>query len=584
MNKNMKKKDLKKQNITSFTLKSLFEGKIRWLIFVFLAVLFRSLWVVFQPVFNAYVFDSIEKGNVILDRIVTLGILFLLWAGISQAFQVIALNLIVNKINLDLNKRYIHEILQKPVQKLAKIGEGKIMTNITNDIGSVSGIVNRIIDLFNIPIRMVMAASILIYSNYKLAIIVLALLPPITILAKKIGDVSRKISQSYLTNTDSQLKIISRILKTINIIKTYAVENLLKNDFIKISFAKYKLEMKKAKYSSFFSGVIELIIASPFMLLFLLGAFLFQREGITVAVLLLFLQLLNYITVPFTNLSNVYVEYQQTKVSIERLKEILDSENISKKQEININNTINSIRFSSTSYKYKDKLILNNFNFNLSSGKYNAVIGENGSGKSTFIKLLLKLYNPLIGNISANEIDYETLDFEEIRNNRRLVYIEDESKALFDNFDQNIILGSVKNESRFREVLEAVSLDTIYNDISQKTADGLSAGQKQRVSIARGLYHVKEGSILIMDEPFSAIDANGLNKMHELFKSWQKRFNLTIIEITHNLGDMDRFDHIYMFEDGKIVLEGNHSSLLKYEKYLNYFNNYRGNNKLLLNS
>jgi ABC-type nitrate/sulfonate/bicarbonate transport system ATPase subunit len=89
--------------------------------------------------------------------------------------------------------------------------------------------------------------------------------------------------------------------------------------------------------------------------------------------------------------------------------------------------------------------------------------------------------------------------------------------ALVGDFDRNIILNEDKNEARFNEVLEAVGLDTIYGEISQKAADELSAGQKQRLSIVRGLYHLREGSVLVMDEPFSAMDANVVKKMHELF-------------------------------------------------------------------
>jgi len=158
-----------------------------------LAVLFRSLWIVLQPVYNSYVFASIEKGTINFSRIVILGILVLIWGSVSVFLQGITLSVIVNKINLDLNNRYIHGIFKKPVQKLSEIGDGVVMTHLTNDIGSVSGIVYRVVDLLNIPIRMVMSVGILLYANYKLAIIVIVLIPPITILGKKIGNISRKI-------------------------------------------------------------------------------------------------------------------------------------------------------------------------------------------------------------------------------------------------------------------------------------------------------------------------------------------------------------------------------------------------------
>ena len=124
------------------------------------------------------------------------------------------------------------------------------------------------------------------------------------------------------------------------------------------------------------------------------------------------------------------------------------------------------------------------------------------------------------------------------------------------------------------EVLKTVGLFDIYGEPKAKSPDELSAGQKQRVSLARGLYHVKPGTLLVMDEPFSALDANGCSQMYANIAIYKKRYDLTILEITHNMTDMNRFDYIYYFEDDKVVLEGSHVALMEESKYRRYVENY----------
>jgi ABC-type bacteriocin/lantibiotic exporter with double-glycine peptidase domain len=215
------------------------------------------------------------------------------------------------------------------------------------------------------------------------------------------------------------MKVLSRVLKIINVVKTYAAENIVKNDFVKICFEKYKLEMKKTKITSLHDVFIDIILDIPVVLLFILGAFLFQVEGISVATLMLFLMLLNNITVPFTSFGSIYIQYKQTKVSVDRLKTILDNDR-EEETGTSLNSPIESLRFEDTGFKYNEKTVFHAFNLLLSTGKYYATIGENDSGKYTFIKLLLNLYSPESGSLSANGIDYKNLDFKESRKDKRL--------------------------------------------------------------------------------------------------------------------------------------------------------------------
>jgi ATP-binding cassette subfamily B protein len=536
-----------------------------------------SVWGIVWASYSKYVFDSIGNADVSVIKVIAIGIITLITGGVSLALRNLVIDLFVKRISVELNYLFIDSLLGHPAQKVAELGEGKILTNFTNDINSVSDMIRNGIQLIRIPLDMLLASAYLIYTNPVLGIIIIALLPPVTLIGRKIGNSLETINRKYLTKNDSQLKIINRIIKAINVIKTYASEKPIKHEFNQITADKYELEKKQVKYNALFSGVIDICMGAPYTVVYILGAVLFQSQHITVGTLTLFFQLLNNITTPFTRFNMILLQYKQTKVSFDRLNDILtvaggDSD-LPEHMRINPG-VIQSIHFDQVRFKYQERFIIDNLNLRLNSGRYYAIIGENGSGKSTFMKLLMNLYTPDSGTLKANEINYGSLSFNDIWMHNKIVYIEDDPCALFDDFDKNIILGSEKNVERFDEVLRAVGLYDQYAEMSAKSVEELSAGQKQRISLARGLYHLKDETILVMDEPYSALDANVISKIREVFAAYKEKYHLTIFEITHNLSDMYRFDHIYYFENGKVKFEGNHVALMELEQYHCYIQNY----------
>jgi ABC-type multidrug transport system fused ATPase/permease subunit len=405
---------------------------------------------------------------------------------------------------------------------------------------------------------------------------VLILLPPVTLIGKKVGQMVESINKKYLVKNDSQLSMISRILMTSTVIKAFFAGKMMEKDFKQISSDKYTLDKKQVEYSAVFAGLLDISMGIPFFILYIFSALLFEYRDITPGTLSLFLMLLNKITVPFVRLNGILVEYKKCKASIDRLSDILDVEGV-EIQEANKKtiDRIESLAFKDVQFKYQDKAVLNELNFTMTPGKHYGIIGENGCGKTTFIKLLLNLYDYNSGEILINNVKVKDLAFSAIRSKRQMVYIEDKPCVLFDDFDKNILLGEEKDELRFKEILEFAGLYDHYDEYRGKSADELSAGQKQRVSIARAFYHLKAGSLLVMDEPFSALDANAVSHIHESLKLYKERLKLTIFEITHNLNGMERFDHICYFEDGKIIMEGTHQDLLNHEKYFNYIQKYK---------
>jgi ABC-type bacteriocin/lantibiotic exporter with double-glycine peptidase domain len=583
-----------------FLFKSILKANLGWFFLIGTVMLYRGISSLFMPAYSKYVFDAITGKDVSIERIVGIGIIVLLGTAIGVLVQNLVIDLFTKKVLFELNNRFIKSLLTHRVQKIVEIGDGKILNNFSQDINAVSGMIRSAVELIRIPVEMIIAAVYLFYTNTFLALIVILLLPPVTLTGKLIGNSLDVINKKYLSESDKQIKIINRVLKAITVIKAYASEHLVENDFTKISLEKYNLDRKQVKYNSFFAGLIDLCMGSPFTVIFILSAILFKSRNITAGTLTLFLQLLNKITVPFVRFNTIMIQYKQTRVSFERLNDILITETpphyhdptrgeepaaaqrdspgdkinlpglIGSIDPIDPISPIKSIKFDNVCFKYEDRLIINSLNAFIGPGKHYGIIGENGSGKTTFLKLILNILPPLSGGILYNNIDQNSLSFYDIRKANMIVYVEDNPCVLFDDFEKNIILDSPKDESRFIEVLQMVGLLDYRGELTTKSAEELSAGQKQRVALARGLYHIKNESVLVLDEPFSAIDARGIKEMYHALDLLREKYNLTILEITHNLAALEKFDEIFYFEQGRIILAGNHSALMKHEQYSKY--------------
>jgi ABC-type bacteriocin/lantibiotic exporter with double-glycine peptidase domain len=556
--------------MTPVSLKSILQSKKRWVVLIGLAMLYRSAWTPFDAGVTKYIYDSINSGNISISTIILVCAITLFAGASSLVLQNLAVDLFVKKVTFELSTAFMKSLLRQSVRSLAEMGDGAVLTNFSQDINAVSGLIRNGIQIIRIPFVMLVAAGYLLYTNAFFGIIALVLLPPAALVGKKIGKSLEEINKKYLTKNDGQLKMIGRIIKTITVIKTYASEKPVEQEFRRITADKYALDRKQARYGAVFSGLLDFSIQLPFLIILILGALLFQIQNITVGTLVLFLILMNNLTVPFTFFNTILVQYRQAKVSLDRLNVVLTVPGDGDETRRATTNAIQSIRFDEVSFAYHDRAVINSLSGVFDSGRHYAVIGENGSGKTTFIKLLLNLFSADSGMVAANGIDYRSLFFNDLRSNNKIVYIEDDPAALFDSFDRNITLGGEKDEGRFAEVLQAVGLYDQYPELARKNADELSAGQKQRLAIARGLYHLKNETVLVMDEPFSALDANGSGKMRGVFADCKNKYHLTIFEITHNLNDMDRFDYVYYFEDGKVLYEGTHTALMEQDKYRLY--------------
>lgn len=513
------------------------------LIIVF-GTLLRSTFALGMAGYSKYVFDGIGDKSIAVGSTLVIGLLVTAWGAAGVFIKNTAIDSLVSRVSYEMRSDFVGSVIGCSVPKLKELGEGRVLTNYTQDIGAVSGLVRSGLDLITIPFEMVIALCYLYIQNWKMATVIIIIFPVIMISGQMIGKQIQKISSAYLMHDDKAMKLVTRIIKGIEVIKVHDYQQDITAEFGSLIRNQLRLDLSRAKYNGAFSGITDFFMGLPFIIVYATTVLFAVGSNVTAGTLTLFLQLLNKITVPFVTYSRVIMQFKQAKVSMDRLAEVLSGE-------AEMQSTVrgfDGVALKDVSFGYPGgELLLKNCSLALEKGKYYGVIGGNGSGKSTICRLIMQLYQPVSG-----EVVYEKA----AQGSNKIVYIEDKPVILYDDIVRNIVGSCEHEQGRLDRILEETELKTAAADnIGGKTAEELSAGLLQRMVIARALYQIGDNDILIIDEGFSALDIDMRPRMYRLVKAYQQKHHLTVLDITHNFDEREEFDRVILVEDGRVSLK-----------------------------
>ena len=332
-------------------------------------------------------------------------------------------------------------------------------------------------------------------------------------------------------------------------------------------------EVKSANYhaiklSAAFIPIIRVAILFGFTATLLIGGFLALDGEIKVATYSVLLFITQRLLWPLTELGDTFDLYQRAMASFNRIFSLKNESSEIGNGDIEFKKLQNKIELKDVSFSYVDNFnVLNNVDLTINAGQTTAIVGSTGSGKSTLIKLLLRLYEINNGSISYDSNSLKDIELSSLRGKIGLV---SQDVFLFEGtVIENIAYGDLNSsESEVWNAAQKSEADEFINNLPQKEetivgerGQKLSGGQRQRISIARAI--LKNPEILILDEATSSVDNETEAAIQRSLDILKK--DRTVIVIAHRLSTVRNADIIYVLENGSVVESGNHESLLDME-------------------
>ena len=448
---------------------------------------------------------------------------------------------------------------------------GNLMSMLNNDINQLERFLNSSLNEIVQLITLAFFASIWLFGvSWQLTLIGFLPIPLIFIgsfyFQRVIGPYYRKVREAVGALSNRLENNLSGIL----VIKSFTAEKY-ETERVSEASANYRdANFQAIKISASYVPLIRMLIALGFAATMGLGAYwiLTGTDQLTAGELTLFAMMIQRVLWPVTRLGSVFDEFERAKASARRIFGLMDTpnqipnpENPIQIEQINGKIELQNIHF----YYDKEVKIINDLNLNIEAGSTIGIAGTTGSGKTTLIKLLLRLYDTVEGKILIDNHDIKTWDLTTLRRNISLV--SQDVYLFHGTIAENIAYGfenctteEIENAAKQAELHEFISsLPQGYHTIVGEKGIKLSGGQRQRLSIARAI--LKNARILILDEATSAVDTETERAIqHSLNKLTQGK---TALIIAHRLSTLRHSDKIIVLKNGSIAESGTHDELLK---------------------
>ncbi|MDR5590967.1 ABC transporter ATP-binding protein [Christiangramia sp. SM2212] len=468
---------------------------------------------------------------------------------VYQHYQDLSLNFYKKNRTGDLMNR-----ISEDVSKVRLYLGPAIMYSVTTFTSTIVVLIFMIQAAPELTLYTVIPLPILAFSIYKLSVAI---------------HQRSTVVQQYLSKLNT---FTQESFSGIAVIKSYGIEPQTNENFTDLSNGSRDKNIDLVKVQAFFFPLMVLLIGiSNIIVIYVGGRQLISGQIANIDVLVEFILYVNMLTWPVASIGWVTSLVQQADASQERINEFLSEkpEITNPKPEAD---TINGeIAFKNVTFTYDDTNItaLKDVSFGVKKGETLAIIGKTGSGKSTILELIGRLYDIDQGEIAIDGRNIEELNLESLRES--IGYVPQDAFLFSDSIRNNIKFG--KTEATEDEIIKAAKNASVHKNIigfskGYDTVLGergitLSGGQKQRVSIARAIIH--EPEILLFDDCLSAVDTETeeeiLNNLFQISK------NKTTIIVSHRISSAKNADKIIILEDGKIVQEGTHQELLNTDGY-----------------
>ena len=553
---------------------------------IFLAVFF-SILVAASTSATAWLLDpAIDKIFLNRDQSLLLIIpFFIIIAFATKGISLyLAKTLMINvaeevkkKIQIDMLSSFI----KADTEYIENKHTGKYISNLNFDVNQITMMLSTsFLNFFKDGLTLIGLLTVMFYQNWRLSLIAIIMIPLASVTAKRLGKRISKVVTEAQDKSGDLNKYLIDIFKNHKIIKIFQREKFEEKRSEKFV---NDLKEKSIKISTVFiraTPIMEILTGIMIAILIFYSGKLIMNEQLSLNNFFSFLAAMMLAYQPVKSLATINVGVGQGMSAAKRILPIIDNKNLIHPNEdkpiVDFKN--GDIEFKDINFNYssnQENKVLNKINIKIVGKKMTALVGQSGSGKSSLLSLIPRIYDPKSGIL---EIDGQNIKNVNLYSLRKEISIVDQNVTLFDDTIFNNIKYAKPNASEeeiYKAAEQSMCLDFIeklenkYQTMIGENGVRLSGGEKQRLSIARAF--LKDSKIILLDEATSSLDSETEEKIQRALD--KLILNKTTVVIAHRLSTILNSDKIYVMDKGSVLDSGNHEELLKKsETYKNFYN------------
>ena len=514
---------------------------------------------------------SLEQGLRLLTLLLLVTIIIRLICSSVQGFIIQKLG---QSITADIRGDLYSHVISLESSFFNKTPIGNLITRLTSDVEALGdifasggiGIISDSVYILAIVVTMFML-------DMKMALVLLLMIVPVAVLIVYFQKQYRKANYQSREKLSELNSMIQENISGINVVQIFRRKNFNSKLFKDINKDYRQATNKTIFHDSAVSATLEWISLVAIATVLLLGGIGIMNASINFGTLSAFILYAQRLFNPLRQFADKFTTFQSGFTSIERIAEIMQEPIEVKDSKTNINfsitrnnnNKIGEIIFDNVWFGYKkNDFILKNLNFKIYPGEKIALIGPTGSGKSSIVRLLSRLYEPTHGRILIDGIDSRYIPKEELR--KYIGIVLQENFLFAGDIKRNITLGEYYSLEEVKQAAKSTNTDQLienfpegYHTLLKEKGTNLSKGEKQLLAFAR--IAIRNPNILVLDEATASLDVKTEVLIQQALK--QLLIDRTGLIIAHRLSTIRDVDRIFVLKQGKIIQSGNHENLIK---------------------
>jgi ATP-binding cassette subfamily B protein len=543
----------------------------RVLLEVLVASFFVQLFSLANPLMTQTIIDKVIMGNS-LDTLHVLGILMLVLAafeGLLSSLRTYLFSNTTSRLDLNLGSLIIDHLLRLPMSYFGRRTVGELATRVQELEKIRSFLTGTALTVVIDIVFSVIYIAVMIFYSPTLTMVSLSVLPLFVLLTIVFSPILRGMLRVKAERNAETHSYLVEVLNGIETVKSQTIELRSRMSWQE-RYAHYvSAGFKAVKLGTTLSSLSDFLNKTSSLLVLWVGAYLVLQQELTLGEMIAFRIISGYVTSPLLRLSQLWQNFQETALSIERLGDILNHPQEvppEARNNLPMPTIKGAVQYENVSFRFAQSgpMQVDRLNLDIPAGSFMAIVGQSGSGKSTMTKLLPRFYELNGGRITIDGYDISKVELYSLR---RQMGIVPQNPLLFDgSIYENIALNnpeaSTEDIIRAAKIADAhdfiESMPNGYNTQVGERGSSLSGGQRQRIAITRTV--LQNPRLLILDEATSALDYETEQRVcHNLMEAFQGR---TVLFITHRLSSVKGADRIVLMANGTIAETGTHDELM----------------------